>query len=125
LGWMLREIATPETHLARIYKVINWIKTNYTQAIRVEDLAEMAALSVSAFHRHFRAITALSPVQYQKQIRLMHARLKLATSGENIMNVALSVGYQSHTQFSREYARQFGLPPSADLKKISLSHARN
>ena len=125
LGWMLREIAMPETHLARIYKVINWIKTNYTQAIRVEDLAEMAALSVSAFHRHFRAITALSPVQYQKQIRLMHARLKLATSGENIMNVALSVGYQSHTQFSREYARQFGLPPSADLKKISLSHARN
>lgn len=125
LGWMLREIATPETHLARIYKVINWIKTNYTQAIRVEDLAEMAALSVSAFHRHFRAITSLSPVQYQKQIRLMHARLKLATSGENIMNVALSVGYQSHTQFSREYARQFGLPPSADLKKISLSHARN
>jgi AraC-like DNA-binding protein len=125
LGWMLREIATPETHLARIYKVINWIKTNYTQAIRVEDLAEMAALSVSAFHRHFRAITALSPVQYQKQIRLMHARLKLATSGENIMNVALSVGYQSHTQFSREYARQFGLPPSADLKKISLSHTRN
>lgn len=125
LGWMLREIATPETHLARIYKVINWIKTNYTQAIRVEDLAEMAALSVSAFHRHFRAITALSPVQYQKQIRLMHARLKLATSGENIMNVALSVGYQSHTQFSREYARQFGLSPSADLKKISLSHTRN
>ncbi|UDQ81192.1 AraC family transcriptional regulator [Erwinia rhapontici] len=125
LGWMLREIAMPETHLARIYKVITWIKTNYTQAIRVEDLAEMAALSVSAFHRHFRAITALSPVQYQKQIRLMHARLKLATSGENIMNVALSVGYQSHTQFSREYARQFGLPPSADLKKISLSHARN
>jgi AraC-like DNA-binding protein len=55
----------------------------------------------------------------------MHARLKLATSGENIMNVALSVGYQSHTQFSREYARQFGLSPSADLKKISLSHTRN
>lgn len=119
LGWMLRDIATPDTHLARIYQVINWIKQNYMQPIRVEELAEMAALSVSAFHRHFRAITALSPVQYQKQIRLMQARLRLVTSGENIMTIALSVGYQSHTQFSREYARQFGLPPSADLKHLS------
>lgn len=119
LGWMLRDIATPETHLSRIYTVINWIKQNYMQSIRVEELAEMAALSVSAFHRHFRAITALSPMQYQKQIRLMQARLRLTTSGENIMTIALSVGYQSHTQFSREYARQFGLSPSADLKQIS------
>ncbi|XTZ40503.1 AraC family transcriptional regulator N-terminal domain-containing protein [Salmonella enterica] len=122
LGWMLRDIATPDTHLSRIYTVINWIKQNYMQSIRVEELAEMAALSVSAFHRHFRAITALSPMQYQKQIRLMQARLRLTTSGENIMTIALSVGYQSHTQFSREYARQFGLPPSADLKQISRNN---
>lgn len=125
LGWMLQDIATPDTHLARIYTTINWIKKNYMQTIRVEELAEMAALSVSAFHRHFRAITALSPVQYQKQIRLMQARLRLFTSGENIMTVALSVGYQSHTQFSREYARQFGLPPSADMKNLTLCNTRN
>ncbi|ORM63616.1 AraC family transcriptional regulator [Pantoea rodasii] len=118
LGWMLRDIATPDTHLARIYTVVNWIKQNYMHPIRVEKLAEMAALSVSAFHRHFRAITALSPVQYQKQIRLMQARQKLVTSGETIMAIALSVGYQSHTQFSREYARQFGIPPSADIKHL-------
>lgn len=116
LGWMLRDIATPETHMARIHKVINWLKQNYMQSIRVEELAEMSALSVSAFHRHFRAVTSLSPVQYQKRMRLMQARLRLSTSDASITAIAFSVGYQSHTQFSREYARQFGRSPSADLK---------
>jgi len=119
LGWMLRDIATPGSHLARIHRVINWLKQHYMQPVRVEELAEMAALSVSAFHRHFRAVTALSPVQYQKRMRLMEARLMLSTSGANITTIALSVGYQSHTQFSREYARQFGLPPSADLRQMT------
>ncbi|WLI76448.1 AraC family transcriptional regulator [Kosakonia sp. H02] len=118
LGWMLRDIARPESHLSRIYSVINWIKQNYMQAVRVETLAEMAALSVSAFHRHFLAITALSPVQYQKRIRLMQAREKLSTTRASITTIALSVGYQSHTQFSREYARLFGLPPSVDRRRI-------
>ncbi|AHF76122.1 Putative transcriptional regulator, AraC family [Sodalis praecaptivus] len=118
LGWMLRDIATPETHLSRIYAVVNWLKQNYMQAVRVDALADMAALSVSAFHRHFKAITALSPVQYQKRIRLMQARAKLAARGETITTIALSVGYQSHTQFSRDYSRLFGRPPSADLARI-------
>ncbi|MCL2892636.1 AraC family transcriptional regulator [Brenneria tiliae] len=121
LGWMLRDIATPDTHLSRIYAVVNWIKQNYMQTVRIEELAAMAALSVSAFHRHFRAITALSPLQYQKRIRLMQARAKLATGSANITTIALSVGYQSHTQFSREYARLFGLPPSVDLRRIARS----
>ena len=125
LGWMLRDIARPETHLSRIYTVINWIKQNYMQTMRVEELAEMAALSVSAFHRHFLAITALSPVQYLKRIRLMQARLKLATSNANITTIALSVGYQSHTQFSREYTRQFGRPPSVDLRYITRENKPN
>lgn len=119
-GWMLRDIATPESHLARIYKVINWLKQHYMQAVRVEELAAMAALSVSAFHRHFQAITALSPVQYQKRLRLMQARLKLATTGDSITAIAHAVGYQSHTQFSREYGRHFGLSPSSDQKNITL-----
>ena len=118
LGWMLRDIATPETHMARIHKVINWLKQNYMQSIRVEELAEMSALSVSAFHRHFRAVTSLSPVQYQKRMRLMQARLRLSTSDASITAIAFSVGYQSHTQFSREYARQFGRSPSADVKSM-------
>lgn len=118
LGWMLRDIATPETHMARIHKVINWLKQNYMQSIRVEELAEMSALSVSAFHRHFRAVTSLSPVQYQKRMRLMQARLRLSTSDASITTIAFSVGYQSHTQFSREYTRQFGRSPSADLRSM-------
>ncbi|HFZ1320074.1 AraC family transcriptional regulator [Klebsiella aerogenes] len=118
LGWMLRNIAMPESHLSRIYRVINWLKLNYMQAVRVEELAAMAALSVSAFHRHFQAITALSPMQYQKRVRLMQARLRLATTGDSITAIAHSVGYHSHTQFSREYARHFGLSPSSDLKNI-------
>ncbi len=118
LGWMLRDIARPESHLSRIYTVINWIKQNYMQAVRVEALAEMAALSVSAFHRHFLTVTALSPVQYQKRIRLMRAREKMRTTNASIMTIALAVGYQSHTQFSREYARLFGLPPSVDRRQI-------
>lgn len=119
-GWMLRDIATPESHLARIYKLINWLKQHYMRTVRVEELAAMAALSVSAFHRHFQAITALSPVQYQKRRRLMQARLKLATTGDSITAIAHAVGYQSHTQFSREYGRHFGLSPPSDQKNITL-----
>lgn len=118
LGWMLRDIATPDTYLARIHKAINWLKQNYMQTVRVEELAEMAAMSVSAFHRHFRSVTALSPVQYQKRMRLMQARLRLSSSGESVTTIALSVGYQSHTQFSREYARQFGRSPTADIRYL-------
>lgn len=120
LGWMLRNIATPESHLSRIHRVINWIKINYMQTVRVEELAAMSALSVSAFHRHFQAVTSLSPLQYQKRVRLMQARLKLASTGDSITAIAHSVGYQSHTQFSREYVRHFGLSPSSDSKNIQL-----
>lgn len=124
LGWMLRDIATPDTHLSRIYAVINWIKRNYMNPMKIEELAGMAALSVSAFHRHFRAVTALSPLQFLKRIRLMQARLQLAAGNGNITTVAFSVGYQSHTQFSREYARLFGLPPSLDRARIERGGGR-
>lgn len=117
LGWMLRDIASPDSALARISVAINWIRHNYTEQIRVEALAKMVALSVSAFHRHFKAVTALSPLQYQKRIRLLHARSQLIAGQGNATAVAFSVGYESPSQFSREYARLFGLPPSKDLVK--------
>jgi len=119
LGWMLRDIASPDTALSRIGVAINWIRCNFTQPIRVEALAEMAAFSVSAFHRHFKAVTALSPVQYQKRIRLYHARSQLIAGRGSATSIALSVGYESPNQFSREYARLFGLPPSRDLAQAS------
>lgn len=119
LGWMLRDIALPDTALSRIGVAINWIRRNFTEQIRVETLAEMAALSVSAFHRHFKAVTALSPLQYQKRIRLLHARSQLISGQGSATSIAFSVGYESPNQFSREYARLFGLPPSRDLAKAT------
>ncbi len=117
LGWMLRDIATPDTALSRISVAIDWIRQNFADPIRVEALAEMAALSVSAFHRHFKAVTALSPLQYQKRVRLLHARSQLIAGQGNATSISFGVGYESPNQFSREYARLFGLPPSKDLAK--------
>src|ERR1700712_4810204 len=117
-GWMLRDIATPGTALSRIGVTIRWIRENFTTPLRVEALASMAALSISAFHRHFKAVTALSPLQYQKRIRLLHARSLLIAGEGNTTSVAFGVGYESVTQFSREYSRFFGLPPSKDSLQI-------
>jgi AraC-like DNA-binding protein len=119
LGWMLRDIASPDTALSRISVAINWIRQNFAQTIRVEALAEMAALSVSAFHRHFKAVTALSPLQYQKRVRLLHARSLLIAGQGNATSVSFGVGYESPNQFSREYTRLFGLPPSKDLARAT------
>jgi AraC-like DNA-binding protein len=121
LGWMLRDIAAPGTALSRIGVTIRWIRENFTTPVRVEALASMAALSISAFHRYFKAVTALSPLQYQKRIRLLHARSLLIAGEGNTTSVAFSVGYESATQFSREYARFFGLPPSKDTRQIVRS----
>ena len=123
-GWMLRDIATPDTALSRISVAIDWIRRNFSQEIRVEALAKMAALSVSAFHRHFKAVTALSPLQYQKRIRLLHARSQLIAGQGSATSIAFSVGYESPNQFSREYARLFGLPPSRDLVKVTQNLRR-
>lgn len=118
LGWMLRDVATPDTALSRIGTTIQWIKENFAMPLRIEALAEMAALSVSAFHRHFKAVTALSPLQYQKRVRLLHARSLLVAGKGNATSIAFGVGYESPNQFSREYARQFGLPPSKDAIRL-------
>lgn len=118
LGWMLRDIATPDTSLSRIGVAIQWIRKNFAKPLRVEALAELAALSVSAFHRHFKAVTALSPLQYQKHVRLLHARMMLISGAGNATSVAFDVGYESPNQFSREYARFFGLPPARDASSV-------
>jgi AraC-like DNA-binding protein len=118
LGWMLRDIATPDTTLSRVNVAIQWIRENFARPLRVEALADMAALSVSTFHRHFKAVTALSPLQYQKHVRLLHARTLLIAGEGNATSIAFGVGYESPTQFSREYARQFGLPPLKDAARI-------
>jgi AraC-like DNA-binding protein len=118
LGWMLRDIAIPDTALARVHRAIQRIRENFTKPLRVEELADSVAMSASAFHRHFKTVTALSPLQYQKQIRLLQARRLLISGGKNVTGVAFDVGYESATQFSREYARFFGLPPGRDLERV-------
>ncbi|WP_454862530.1 AraC family transcriptional regulator [Paraburkholderia fungorum] len=118
MGWMLHDIATPDTALSRINRIIQRIRRDYALPLRMHELAEEAAMSVSAFHRHFKAVTALSPLQYQKQIRLLQARTRLITAGHSVTTAAHEVGYESPTQFSREYARAFGLPPAKDAARI-------
>ncbi|CAI8886872.1 AraC-type DNA-binding protein [Pseudomonas sp. IT-P12] len=117
-GWMLREIAAPDTAMARVSLAIQWIRRDFAEPIRVDDLAEKAAMSVSAFHRHFKAVTNLSPLQYQKRVRLLQARTLLVASAKSVTTAAFEVGYESPTQFSRDYARVFGLPPARDAARI-------
>jgi len=88
--------------------------TNYAEMLRIEDLAQMATMSVSSFHRHFRAVTSMSPIQYQKQIRLQDARARLLAQSEDVAAVGFAVGYDSPSRFSREYSRVYGAPPGRD-----------
>lgn len=123
-GAMLRAIAAPDSAMARLAAAIAWIRRDFNLPMRVEDLAGNAAMSVSAFHRHFKAATSLSPVQYQKRIRLMHARTLMVAKGSSVAAAAYDVGYESATQFSREYARLFGMAPRQDAARM-LAHTRS
>ena len=93
-------------------------RAHYDQPIQVTTLAELAHMSNAAFHRHFKAATAMSPIQYQKRIRLLAARQLLIAEPGNAARVAFAVGYESASQFSREYARQFGSPPARDAARL-------
>jgi len=122
-GAMLRGIAMPDSALSRVSRAIQRIRRDFAQPLRVEALARQAAMSASAFHRHFKAATSLSPVQYQKRIRLLQARTLLVAHGRSVSSAAFEVGYESATQFSREYARAFGLPPGRDAERILAGNA--
>nr|BFE64696.1 AraC family transcriptional regulator [Dactylosporangium thailandense] len=111
-GPMVRQLGLPNSGLSHIARAVRWIRDNYARAFLVEEVAQQAGMSVSAFHRNFQAVTAMSPIQFQKQIRLQQARLQLAADPGDIAAVSRRVGYGSLSQFSREYRRQFGVPPS-------------
>jgi len=117
-GAMLRQIGLAGSRLSQISHAIRRIKANYAEPLRIEDLAQTAAMSVSSFHRHFRAVTSMSPIQYQKQIRLQEARARLLSRSEGVATVALAVGYDSPSQFSREYCRIYGAPPGRDAARL-------
>ncbi|MDB5861482.1 MAG: Bacterial regulatory helix-turn-helix s, AraC family protein [Ramlibacter sp.] len=123
-GGMVRQIGLADSRLSQISHTIRWIRANYAQTLRIEDLSEMAGMSVSTFHRHFRAITTMTPVQYQKQVRLQEARVRLLSQPEDVATVGFSVGYNSPSQFSREYSRFYGVPPGRDAVHLRETAAR-
>ncbi len=121
-GTMLAQIALEGSSSYRIREVIEQITRHYEQPLRVEELAEMASMSVSSFHRNFKEVTAMSPLQFQKQVRLQEARRILLSESADAADVAFRVGYESASQFSREYARMFGAPPRADMKQLKQKY---
>jgi AraC-like DNA-binding protein len=118
LGARLRAIATFETKCHRTAKAVAWLRSNYKKPLRVERLATIAGMSRSTLHHHFRALTAMSPLQFQKQLRLHAARQRMLTSEVDAASAAFEVGYESPSQFNREYRRFFGQPPIRDIKAL-------
>ena len=120
-GAAVRQLGLADSHLSHVARAVRWIRDHYTQTFRVEDVAEFVGMSVSAFYRNFQAVTAMSPIQFQKQIRLQEARLLLASHPNDVTGVGFRVGYESASQFSREYRRQFGSAPSQDAEAMRNS----
>ena len=120
-GGILRRLHTLGTQNNRIVRAISLLRRNVNAAVRMDDLARQVHMSVSSLHRHFKTVTGLSPLQYHKQLRLYEARRLMLTQHENASGAALAVGYESPTQFNREYKRMFGEPPHRD---ISRRHAQ-
>lgn len=117
-GATVRELGLADSSLTHVGHAVRWLRDHYTEPVRVDDLAQLARMSPSAFHRSFRAVTALSPIQFQKQIRLQEARARLVLDPGDVAGAAHAVGYESPSQFSREYRRQFGAPPWADAVRL-------
>lgn len=117
-GERLAGIARADTHASRVARAIAWLKDNHAEPLRVEELARRVHMSPSSFHHHFRGVTAMSPLQYQKQLRLQAARRLMLAEGADAGTAAHRVGYESPSQFSREYARAFGAPPARDIQRL-------
>jgi transcriptional regulator GlxA family with amidase domain len=117
-GARLRAIATLGDQSHRTAKAIAWVRANYAKPLRVDDLAKIAGMGVSTLHHHFQALTAMSPLQYQKQLRLHAARERMLIDGLDAASAAFEVGYESASQFNREYSRFFGQPPMRDIRTL-------
>jgi AraC-like DNA-binding protein len=117
-GATVRQIGLADSRLAHLARAIRWIRGHYNETLRVEDLAALATMSVSSFHRQFRAVTSMTPIQFQKEIRLHEARARLLAEPGDVTGVGFAVGYDSPSQFSREYRRLFGVPPGRDARAL-------
>ncbi len=117
-GTRLRQMASVGSKSHQIAGVIDWLKGNFSRQLRIDDLAMQVNMSTSTFHHHFRALTAMSPLQYQKWLRLNEARRLMLTERLDATTAAFQVGYESPSQFSREYSRLFGAPPLRDITSL-------
>jgi len=122
-GERLRAIATRGDLSNRTARAIAWLRANYAEPLRVEELARLARMGVSTLHHQFRALTGMSPLEFQKQLRLQAARRRMLADGIDATSAAYEVGYQSGSQFNREYSRLFGRPPVRDVKSLRESAA--
>jgi AraC-like DNA-binding protein len=121
-GALVRQIGLADSRVSLAARAIAWIRDHYDEVIRVEDLAAEVGLSVSSLNRHFRAATSMSPVQYQKRIRLQRARILLLANPADVAGAGHAVGYTSASQFNREYRRLFGAPPRQDATRLQGVH---
>jgi AraC-like DNA-binding protein len=119
-GALLRQIAGADTRLSHIRRAMAWIRQHYTEHLSIDAMAAVAGMSVSVFHRRFKAVTSVTPLQYQKHIRLHEARRRLVTEHAEAATVGYAVGYESASQFSREYRRLFGAPPRRDADTLQM-----
>ena len=118
VGETVRQLGLADSSLALISRVVRRISEQYSEPFRVEDLARSCGMSTSAFHRSFQAVTGSSPIQFQKQIRLQRSRLMLMAGADDVATIGYRVGYDSASQFNREYRRHFGLPPGRDAARL-------
>jgi len=123
-GVTLEQMAIEGSKTSQIRDVIDYIMNHFDQSFRIEELAEIGNMSVSSLHRHFKEVTAMSPIQFQKQLRLQEARRLLLTEATDAAEVSFRVGYESSSQFSREYSRMFGFPPIEDIKRLKEKYAQ-
>ncbi len=118
IGVRVAQIGLAESNVNGIAKAVSWLRTNFSQPMKVEALAELAHMSVSSFHQHFKSVTSMSPLQFQKALRLQEARRLMLSTMTDASTASWKVGYQSASQFSREYSRFFGSAPTKDIAKL-------
>jgi transcriptional regulator GlxA family with amidase domain len=117
-GPRLQQIVASGSHSHQISRAIDWLKNNYTRPLRINELAADSGMSKSAFHSHFKVVTSMTPLQFQKRLRLNEARRLMLTENADALTATFEVGYESPSQFSREYSRLFGAPPLRDINRL-------
>lgn len=121
-GGCLRQICTQGSQTGQVAEAVSWLRANFTKEIHINELADLVSMATSTFHRQFKKVTSLSPLQFQKRLRLYEAQRLMLTEDQDATSASLAVGYESPTQFNREYKRLFGTPPHRDISRMRQEH---